>query len=375
MKNKIKVISIVLFISALVMLISCKQQKAEWKGTIEEEDGVTIVKNPKEPMYGEDVFSLEKELTIGEKENGKEPVFISIRSVRVDDEENIHVLDMKASQVKVFNKDGTYLRNTGKRGQGPGEIQLAMNMELVSGREIMIYDLGNRKLIFFSLDGELLREVSTKRHVRLFYIIPDSKGRLTGVFVIYGEKAVQEIIKFDSNLETLFTVGQIELSRVPGVSKPYEPSLFFTVLNNDNVLWGDWSQYKLMVMDEGGEMTRKIIKDYNPIKITDEDREREIKEMYGDAGIPPDRKVEFPKYYPAFRSLSVDDEGRIFVRTFERDEEDYYYYDVFDSEGKYIAKIALKYPATFWKKNKLYTIEEDEDGLQMVKRYNVSWEY
>ena len=42
-----------------MMLISCEKQKAEWKGTIEEMDGVTIVKNPKEPMYGEDVFSLE----------------------------------------------------------------------------------------------------------------------------------------------------------------------------------------------------------------------------------------------------------------------------------------------------------------------------
>ncbi len=66
MKDKTKVISIVIFLPVLIMLISCQKQKAEWKGTIEEMDGVTIVKNPKEPMYGEDVFSLEEELSIGE---------------------------------------------------------------------------------------------------------------------------------------------------------------------------------------------------------------------------------------------------------------------------------------------------------------------
>jgi hypothetical protein len=32
----------------------CSSQKTEWHGTIEEADGVTVVKNPKEPMYGEE---------------------------------------------------------------------------------------------------------------------------------------------------------------------------------------------------------------------------------------------------------------------------------------------------------------------------------
>jgi len=52
-----------------------------------------------------------------------------------------------------------------------------------------------------------------------------------------------------------------------------------------------------------------------------------------------------------------------------------YYYDVFDSEGKYIAKIPLKARPIVWKMDKLYTIEEDEEELQIVKRYRVSWKY
>jgi len=46
MNNKTELTSIVLSISALVMLVSGQQQKAKWKGTIEEVDGVTVVKNP-----------------------------------------------------------------------------------------------------------------------------------------------------------------------------------------------------------------------------------------------------------------------------------------------------------------------------------------
>ena len=86
----------------------------------------------------------------------------------------------------------------------------------------------------------------------------------------------------------------------------------------------------------------------------------------------------FPRYFPVFRSISIDQEGRVFAGTYERIEtgEDYfYYYDVFDSEGKYIAKVPLRRSPRVWKKNRLYTIEEDEEGYQYVKRYKVNWKY
>lgn len=100
----------------------------------------------------------------------------------------------------------------------------------------------------------------------------------------------------------------------------------------------------------------------------------EIKEAT--EGLPPELKLSIPKYHSAYRWFSADNEGRIFVMTQERVEDgEGYYCDVFDSEGKYIVKIPLKVRPRFWKKNKLYTIEEDEDGYQFVKRYKVTWKY
>lgn len=52
-----------------------------------------------------------------------------------------------------------------------------------------------------------------------------------------------------------------------------------------------------------------------------------------------------------------------------------YFYDVFDLDGKYIAKIHLKVKPLIWKNNKLYTIESDEDGYHEVKRYRITWKY
>lgn len=89
---------------------------------------------------------------------------------------------------------------------------------------------------------------------------------------------------------------------------------------------------------------------------------------------PSDIKIEFPKHHPAFVHLSLDEDGRIFVKTYEKVKDgEGYYYDVFDSEGRYIAKVPLKTRPGVWKTDKLYTIEEDEEGYLYIKRYSVEW--
>jgi len=102
MKNKNFIFSIALFLSIFIILVSCGKQKAEWKGTIEEVDGVTVVKNPKEPIYGEEVFNLEEELVIGVEQNNQSFHFYEIMDIAVDDEENIYVLDREDCNTKIF---------------------------------------------------------------------------------------------------------------------------------------------------------------------------------------------------------------------------------------------------------------------------------
>jgi len=373
MKNKIPVFSFVLFLSVFILLISYGEQKPRWKGTIEKENGVTVIKNPKEPLYSGDILSLEEELTIGEEE--KEPVFEAIRTIRVDDDGNIYVLDYKAYQIKVFDETGKHLRDISRKGQGPGEMQLPRGIEIIGGKKIVIDDFRNRRISFFSLEGELLKEIPTSEISGLAVVTPDSRGQFIGYTLHMRGNTLTELIKFDENLEVIKEIGKIEYTRESKVVNPFPPMLFFTVLQDDRVIWGKCYHYQLMIVDREGETIRKIINAYDPIKITDDDKKRETEERFKGRKLPPGMSLKFPEYYPAFRWISSDDEGRIFVRTFERDEEGNRYYDMFDSEGRYIAKIILRnHPAT-WKKGKLYCAIEDEDGFHQVKRYKVTWKY
>lgn len=376
MRTKIRLVSGVFILFFLIIVTACQKQKTEWKGTIEEKNGVVVMSNPKDPLYDKDIMSLEEELTIGDVDKESEPLFIDISSVRIDYEENIYVLDYKACQIKVFDKNGRHLRIIGRKGQGPGEMQLPTMMEMVSGKEIMIYDLPNNRISFFSLQGELLYEISKGKFFRLLVPMPDSKRNFIGSMRYQiGEKRLDELMKFDSNFRQLFTIDRLEYTDEPNVIYPFPPFILYIVLEDDKVLWGNWLHYHLQIADEVGKTTRKIIKDYDPVEITDEDRERDFEERFGGSGVPPDIKLEFPRYYPAFWHLSTDDGGRIFVQTFERTGEGSYYYDVFDSDGKYMVKIPLKVRPRAWKKGKLYTVEADEEGYQVVKRYKVAWKY
>ena len=361
------------------MFISCQKQKDEWRGTIEEVDGVTVVTNPKEPMYGEDVFSLEEELSIGEAEGREEYLFSQVRGISVDEEERIYVLDSREAHIKVFQKTGEYLKTIGRKGQGPGEMQMPFYVQITSKNEVMVHDTMAQRLSFFSLDGKYLRQNSSAKTRNFFNPKKmDSQDNLI-VFTVGAPPPVggKELKVYDSNLELLTTVAQEERG-TRGIIDIGKSSLYCAVSPSDNIVWGDSKEYVLQILNQEGNLIKRIIKEYNPVEITAEDKEKYEKQY--EAPVKRGMKLNFRAHFPAFSEISVDDEERVFVKTYERVEgkEELFYFDVFEHGGKYIAKVPIQANLnrySIWKKNKLYTIEEDEEGYQVVKRYKVTWRY
>jgi len=370
MKNKRNLISIIIILPILILLEACGKQKTEWKGTIEEENGVTIVKNPEEPMYGEDVFSLEEELTIGAAEGREEYMFSQIRSIAVDDVGRIYVLDSREAQVKVFDQNGTYVRSIGKRGQGPGEFTRPFSISITGQNELVVDDFTSR-LALFSLEGEFKRNINIAK-IGLLRIEIDSEMNMVGIAIVREEENPRyELKKFDSELNYLHSLGSSPLPSASGDSINLFIGLILSQIdNNDQVICGYPEDYEIEIFDKEGKLIRKIMKEYDPVEITKEEIEEETE------GMPQGIKLSIPKYHTAYRWFTSDDEGRIFVMTWERAAEgEGNYYDVFDSEGKFMAKILLKTRPFVLKNNKLYTVEEDEQGFLFVKRYKATWKY
>jgi hypothetical protein len=76
--------------------------------------------------------------------------------------------------------------------------------------------------------------------------------------------------------------------------------------------------------------------------------------------------------------IFVDEKERIFVQTYEQLEgkDKFFFFEIFDEEGKYLAKVPVLANldrSSIWKRDKLYTIDEDENGYPVVRRYKVFW--
>ena len=369
-----KVAPILLFLSASLWFASCQKHKDEWKGTIEEVDGVTIVKNPKDPVHGEDAFDLKEELSIGEAEGPEDFLFSQIIDVGVDDEENIYILDFLEAHIKVFSPSGEFLKTIGRRGQGPGEIQRPMNIYITPAEEILINDRGARFFHFIALDGKYIRSIYQGRLSRPRV---DTENNIIARSTIMDPAGVRFVLKkFDSELNELFEIFSYAYERTPHVYNVYPPQCFWEVRGDDSIVWGFADTYELQILDRNGQIVRKIIKDCQPVEITEKEKQEWAQNAFGESGIPSDIKVNWDKYHNAFQFINVDDEGRIFVQTYEKTPDGSgYYYDVFDPSGKCIVKMPFRFRLQIVKKNKLYAIEENEQGFQMVKRYKVTWKY
>jgi len=368
------VASVCLLILPVFTLTDCQRNTSEWKGAIERRGGLTVVKNPRSPLYGPGIFHLEKDLSVGKAEGEKEYVFSHIGGIAVDVEGRIYIIDSADADVRVFDGSGRYSRTIGRKGQGPGETQMPFFVQIMSQKELVIYDFASTRVVYYSLDGKFLRQIPTGHPVLPLKL--DSQGGLVGFENLAPPPLGGKILKeYGPNFNFRMDIAKEESGR-PRVFEIGRPALYACVTPDDDVVWGNSGSYLLHFLNSRGELVKTIEREYDPVKITSKDRE-EYRKKYADA-LHAGLEIDFFDHFPAFAGIFADDDGRIFVKTYERAEGQAhsFYYDVFDSEGRYKAKVPLAMDlsaGSVWKNHRLYVIESDEQGFQMVNRYKVSW--
>ncbi|MGB8953388.1 MAG: 6-bladed beta-propeller [Candidatus Aminicenantales bacterium] len=148
---------------------------------------------------------MEEELSIGKANRQEEFMFSMIISIAVDEEERVYVLDIKERDVKVYDRNGNFIRTIGRRGQGPGELENPYTVQITSQNEVVVYDPMRRHLVFFSFEGNFMKNLSIDNLFNPPYI--DSKGNIIGIIIIKEKNNPRyELQKFDSQLNYLHSL-------------------------------------------------------------------------------------------------------------------------------------------------------------------------
>ena len=344
-------------------------------------DKVKIIQNKKKPQPPRDTpskVSFELECVIGESDD-PDKSFSEVYSFVVDHNGIIYALDFKDRKIKVFDDAGQFVRSFGEHGQGPGELDMPATIHLTPANELIVEDATARKLVYFTPEGTYIKNISFADRMALVNILMGPKGNFIGrEMKLEGQKMFFEIKKLDPELKSLFPLDKIEFAfPVPGSGTKINFMDLLAIYQFDssgNIYYSRNIDYEIKVYTTDGEQVKSIQKDYEPQKITEEDIE-EILESIPNIGFNVREMFEFPKTFSPFQSFTLDEEGRIFVRTWEKGKnKDEYIYDVFDPEGLYIARFPSKMDFRIWKKGKAYSYEENEQGLNIIKKYKVHWE-
>jgi hypothetical protein len=138
---------------------------------------------------------------------------------------------------------------------------------------------------------------------------------------------------------------------------------------------GNFGDYSIKIFDQDGKQIKKIQREYDPVPISKEEKDEMASSIPDVPGTQVKKILEYPDFYPPYERFILADDGRILVRTYEKGKtRKEWMWDVFDKEGRYIARIPLATNLQTWQNGKAYGIVEDNNGQKTLSCFLARWE-
>lgn len=97
---------------------------------------------------------------VGTDEGESWEMFASISNMAFDANDNLYVLDQGNARVLVFDREGTFVRQFGKQGGGPGEFQYPAALNITRDGAIVVYDMMRRGYSVFDAAGNYVDHIA-----------------------------------------------------------------------------------------------------------------------------------------------------------------------------------------------------------------------
>ncbi|MBU1187011.1 MAG: 6-bladed beta-propeller [Acidobacteria bacterium] len=318
-------------------------------------------------------------------------MFYAVRDIETDGDQNIYVMETGNHRIQVFDRNGKYLRTIGKKGQGPGEFNLLICIDIdeENGR-LYAADKNGRKIVLFDLKGNYL-DMDIRLEDSPESIAVDSNADVCGVFseqILDSRKYVKKVSSSGGPTEEYFAVAspikKISTSSTSGLyfNMPYENDLFLSSIGKNMFIYASSDAYRLYGVDEEGEKLFESTKDEDPRKIPQADKDKFISKIRASlmtqGKFVSSDSFDFPDHLPYIFDLLSDDNGRIYVQRTSKAEAavNGYVFDVFDREGIFIYMVQTDYYPYLIEGGCLYTvIVGDETGTESVVRFRIkNWD-
>lgn len=211
-------------------------------------------------------------------------------------------------------KDFSLLKKFGKRGEGPGELKQFISGIDIQPDFILVNSIG--RLSWFDRSWHFLKQQNDTSMGHNYKIVGK---HYAGMKMVREKDAIYfAICIFDSHLKNIREIYRYThpfFKRKRKINPVNIRVSSYFVFNNK--IFVDGGKGIINVYDENGKMLYTINHEFEPIKISKDDKERYIEFWKSD--IKAEYKVykqrlEFPTYFPAIRDFQVAN-GKIYVLT------------------------------------------------------------
>lgn len=322
------------------------------------------------------------------------------RSLAVDEQGRVYVVDAKPAAIKVFSPDGKLIRTIGRDGEGPGEFRVGFIA--VRGGHLVLQDPQLARTSVWDTAGTFLRSWHSSccywsdiqiDGQNLIYV-PSMSAPKEGAprrgtpYVRWTlEGVAKDTVWVPREAEE--KVWTVSLKRggknvsMMRTSIPFQPGLTHTLHPEGGLVYAWTGSYSIVRSATGNDSLRVFGRTWTPDPVTDERRNGELEsriksgsESWGEANLRAAFKLsDIPSTLPAFMNLRVDPAGRTWARRYPVSDTTRTTFDVFDSTGAYLGPITVglkMWGMQAWTRDGLVTMIEDDEGRPTVVRLRLS---
>ena len=349
--------------------------------SVSDSSGVRVVTNS-----GEDVplsWRLEAAVTIGGEPQGPGSFYRIPEWGRVsaDRAGNVYVLDGSNQRVVSFDSLGGFRRSFGSEGQGPGEIERALNLSVSADGDVAVYDWPKQGLVRFNSSGAFteLRRLDISYDGRQLQLV---NGDV--VFTRWppggdGHLAVTQLSPGGGTTVLAEASAPIRAELVNfercGIQLPFGGPIFthelFWFAGAGRFYVSPGPSYRIDVY-EGQSFSTSIRRDLPPVAATRAMAEREVADgmAFGPCTVPANEVVDARGYAEAIPFISrfvISPDGGIWVGRWGGEPERELI-DVFDAEGQYVGTLpaGTPLPVLFVGPNMVAIVRTDSLDVQRL---------
>ena len=298
-------------------------------------NGVETVRNISGSRWGGPV-RLEEEVAIGEEVGDEAYLFGAIAAAWATSD-RIYVVDSQVPAVRAFDRQGNYLFDVGRTGQGPGEYNQPMALAIDGDGRVIVTDVSGARVNVYDADGVTLESWSLGSPMAAMGLVLTDDGEIyTQMMEMPENMEFSGPVEIRRGMQRVGPAGLTDEPSFPPPSDyepptaelegggrsfalaiiPFAPSYEWAFTPGTEFIAGAGDEYRFEIHRPDGN-TMIVEKTWEPVAVQSDEAAfqgklavQPMRRMAPDLRIDPS---EIPEYKPAFTGFRPDRSGRVWV--------------------------------------------------------------